>query len=82
MRNFSINRHSSVPFYLKIGIAAIVLLLLSNLFLLYLFIKERNNNKNLFGLIDRASRDFSQIHESLKQKDMQKAFRYLTEAQK
>ena len=59
-----------------------VLLLLSNLLLLYLFVKERNNNKNLFGLIDRASKDFNQIHESLKQKDMQKAFRYLTEAQK
>jgi len=82
MRNFSINRRSSVPFYLKMGIAAIVLLLLSNLLLLHLFIKERNNNKNLSGLIDRASKDFSQIHESLKQKDMQKAFRYLTEAQK
>jgi len=82
MRNFSINRRSSVPFYVKIGIAAIVLLLLSNLLLLHLFIKERNNNKNLVVLIDRASKDFSQIHESLKQKDMQKAFRYLTEAQK
>jgi murein L,D-transpeptidase YafK len=82
MRNFSINKYSSVPFYLKIGIAAIVLLLLSNLLLLYLFIRERNNNKSLFELIDRTSKDFSQIHESLKQKDMQKAFRYLTEAQK
>ena len=82
MRNFNINRYSSASFYLKIGIAAIVLLLLSNLLLLYLFIKERNNNKSLFELIDRTSKDFSQIHESLKQKDMQKAFRYLTEAQK
>jgi murein L,D-transpeptidase YafK len=82
MKNFSINRYSSGPVYLKIGIAAIILLLLSNLLLLYLFVKERNNNKNLFGLIDRTNKDFNQIHESLKQKDMQKAFRYLTEAQK
>jgi len=82
MKNLSINRYSSVPFYLKIGIAVIVLLLLSNFLLLYLFIKERNNNKNLFGLIDRTTNDLNQIHESLKQKDMQKAFRYLTEAQK
>jgi murein L,D-transpeptidase YafK len=82
MRKLSINRHSSAHFYLRIGIAAIVLLLLSNLLLLYLFIKERNNYKNLSGLIDKTSKDFNQIHESLKQKDMQKAFRYLTEAQK
>ena len=82
MKNFSINRYSWGSVYLKIGIAGIILLLLSNLLLLYLFIKERNNNKNLFGLIDRANKDFNQIHESLKQKDLQKAFRYLTEAQK
>ena len=82
MKNFRLKRHSWGPVYLKIGIAAIVLLLLSNLVLLYLFVKERNNNKNLIGLIDRAGKDFNQIHESLKQKDMQKAFRYLTEAQK
>jgi murein L,D-transpeptidase YafK len=82
MKNFSLKRHSSGPVYLKIGIAAIILLLISNLLLLYLFVKERNNNKNLIGLIDRAGKDFNQIHESLKQKDMQKAFRYLTEAQK
>ncbi len=82
MKNFSINRYSSAPVYLKIGIAAIILLFLSNLLLLYLFVKERNNNKNLFGLINRTNKDFNQIHESLKQKDMQKAFRYLTEAQK
>jgi murein L,D-transpeptidase YafK len=82
MKNFRINRYSSDPVYLKIGIVVIVLLLLSNLLLLYLFVKERNNNKNLFGLIDRTSKDFNQIHESLNQKDMQRAFRYLTEAQK
>ncbi|HUH65412.1 MAG TPA: L,D-transpeptidase family protein [Syntrophales bacterium] len=82
MKNFSINRYSSAPAYLKIGIAAIVLLLLSNFLLLYLFAKERNNNKNLIGFVDRTSKDFSQIHESLRQKDLQKAFRYLTEAQK
>jgi len=82
MKNFSINKYASAPVYLKIGIAAIILLFLSNLLLLYLFVKERNNNKNLFGLINRTNKDFNQIHESLKQKDMQKAFRYLTEAQK
>lgn len=82
MKNFSLKRHSPGPVYLKIGIAAIILLLISNLLLLYLFVRERNNNKNLIGLIDRAGKDFNQIHESLKQKDMQKAFRYLTEAQK
>jgi murein L,D-transpeptidase YafK len=82
MKDFHINRYSSGPVYLKVGVFAIVLLLLSNLLLIYLFVKERSNNKNLIGLIDRAGKDFNQIHESLKQKDMQKAFRYLTEAQK
>ncbi len=68
--------------YIKIGIALVVLLLFSNSILFYLFIKEKNYNKNLFSLIDRTNKDFNQIHESLKQKDLQKAFRHLTEAQK
>jgi murein L,D-transpeptidase YafK len=82
MKNFSINRSSAKSSYSKIGVAVIVILLLSNFFLLYLLIKERINNKNLFGLIERTTKDFNQIHESLKQKDLQKAFRYLAEAQK
>jgi murein L,D-transpeptidase YafK len=82
MNKFRIYSNSSGSIYLKIGIALITLLLLSNAILLYLFIKERNNNKNLFSLIDRTNKEFNQIHESLKQKDLQKAFRLLTEAQK
>jgi murein L,D-transpeptidase YafK len=82
MNKFRIYSNSSGSVYLKIGIALITLLLLSNAVLLYLFIKERNNNKSLFSLIDRKNKEFNQIHESLKQKDLQKAFRLLTEAQK
>jgi murein L,D-transpeptidase YafK len=82
MNKFRIYSNLSGSIYLKIGIALITLLLLSNAVLLYLFIKERNNNKNLFSLIDRTNKEFNQIHESLKQKDLQKAFRLLTEAQK
>lgn len=82
MNKFRIYSNSSGSIYLKIGIALITLLLLSNAVLLYLFIKERNNNKSLFSLIDRKNKEFNQIHESLKQKDLQKAFRLLTEAQK
>jgi murein L,D-transpeptidase YafK len=82
MKIFRTNRESPASKYLKIGIALVVLLLLSNSILLYLYIKEKNNNKNLSGLIDKTNKDFSQIHESLKQKDLQKAFRHLTEAQK
>jgi murein L,D-transpeptidase YafK len=66
----------------KIGIAIVLLLLLSNTMVLYFFVKEKNINKNLFILIDRTNNDFNQIHESLKQKDLQSAFRHLTEAQK
>ncbi|HYA15294.1 MAG TPA: L,D-transpeptidase family protein [Syntrophales bacterium] len=76
------NSESPVSKYLKFGIALVVLLLLSNSILLYLYIKEKNNSKNLSGIIDKTNKDFSQIHESLKQKDLQKAFRHLTEAQK
>ena len=82
MKRFRTNSISSGSIYLKIGIAVITLLLISNSILFYLFIKERNENKYLFSLIDKTNKDFSQIHESLKQKDLQKAFRHLTEAQK
>jgi murein L,D-transpeptidase YafK len=82
MKILRTNSYSSGSILLKICIALVVLLLFSNSILYYLFIKERNNNKNLFSLIDRTNKDFNQIHESLKQKDLQKAFRHLTEAQK
>lgn len=82
MKRFRSYRYSSNPPYLKIGIALITVLFLLNAILLYLFIKERNNNKNLIGLIGETGRDFNQIDESLRQKDYQKAFRHLTEARK
>ncbi|HVO65224.1 MAG TPA: L,D-transpeptidase family protein [Syntrophales bacterium] len=82
MKIFRTNSDSPVSKYFKFGIALFALLLLSNSVLLYLYIKEKNNNKNLSGIIDKTNKDFSQIHESLKQKDLQKAFRHLTEAQK
>jgi hypothetical protein len=66
MNKFRIYSNLSGSIYLKIGIALITLLLLSNAILLYLFIKERNNNKSLFSLIDRTNKEFNQIHESLK----------------
>ena len=82
MKIFGTNSELPVSKYLKIGIALIVLLLLSNSILFYLYINEKNNSKNLSIIIDKTNKDFSQIFESLKQKDLQKAFRHLTEAQK
>jgi len=82
MKKFRSYRYSSNPPYLKVGIALIAILILINVALLYLFIKERNHNKNLRNTISETSRDFNQIDESLRQKDYQKAFRHLTEARK
>jgi hypothetical protein len=82
MNRFRSYRYSPKSPYLKIGIALIAILILINVALLYLFIKERNHNKNLRDTISETSKDFNHIHESLKQKDYQKAFRYLTEARK
>lgn len=82
MKSFRSYRYSSLSNNVKIGIAIVILLLLSNTMLLYFFVKERTINKNLFILIDRTNNDFNQIHESLKKKDLQSAFRHLTEAQK
>jgi murein L,D-transpeptidase YafK len=82
MKRFRSYRYSSTPPYLKIGIALIAILILINAAFLYLFIKERNHNKNLRNTISETSRDFNQIDESLRQKDYQKAFRHLTEARK
>jgi len=82
MKKFRSYRYSSNHPYLKVGIALIAILILINVALLYLFIKERNHNKNLRNTISETSRDFNQIDESLRQKDYQKAFRHLTEARK
>ena len=82
MNKYRSYRNTSVSMYRKIGISVIIALLVSNSLLLYLFIKEKNNNKNLISVIDKTNNDFNQIHESLKQKDLQKAFRHLVEAQK
>ncbi|MCX5836854.1 MAG: L,D-transpeptidase family protein [Deltaproteobacteria bacterium] len=82
MKKFRSYRYSSTPPYLKIGIALIAILILINAALSYLFIKERNHNKNLRNTISETSKDFNQIDESLRQKDYQKAFRHLTEARK
>lgn len=82
MKKFNTYKNSTKSAYLKISIIIVTVLLLSNSVLLYLFFKERTMNKSLSLFIDRTSNDFNQIHESLKQKDLQKAFRYLTEAQK
>jgi len=82
MKRFRSYQYSSSSNNVKIGIAIVILLLLSNVILLYFFVKERNINKNLFILIDRTNNDFNQIHESLKKKDLQSAFRHLADAQK
>jgi len=82
MNRFRSNRYAPKSFFLKIGIAFIVVLVLINAGLLYLLIKERNNNTALLAMISNTDRQINQIHESLKQKDYQKAFRYLTEAKK
>lgn len=82
MNKYRSYRNSSASMYRKIGISVVIALLVSNSLLLYLFIKEKNNNKNLISVIDKTNNDFNQIHESLKEKDLQKAFRHLVEAQK
>ena len=82
MIRFRSYRYSSLSHNVKIGIAIAIVLLLSNTVLVYFFVKERNINKNLITLIDRTNSDFYQIHESLKKKDLQSAFRHLAEAQK
>jgi murein L,D-transpeptidase YafK len=82
MNRFRSYRDSPKIPYLKSGVALIAILILINVALLYLFIKERNHNKDLRNAISETSKDFNHIHESLKQKDYQKAFRYLTEARK
>lgn len=45
----------------KIGIPKAVMLLVSNSVLLYLFITEKNNNKNLLSAIDKTNQDFNQV---------------------
>jgi len=82
MNRFRYDRHSPKSSYLKIGIVFIVVLVLINAALLYLLIRERNNNKTLLNIVGNTDRQIYKIHESLKQKDYQKAFRYLAEAKK
>ncbi|MBM4270878.1 MAG: hypothetical protein FJ139_01770 [Deltaproteobacteria bacterium] len=82
MNRFKSDRFSSRSVYRKLSLAIFAVLVVSNAVLLYLFIQERSNNKNLIKFVTEARRDLDQIHESLRQKDLQKAFRHLTEAQK
>jgi len=82
MNHFRSYRRSSRSRYFKIGIIIIVLLLVINAILLYLFINTRNDNKILLRLFSSNNKELDQIHESLNQKDYQKAFRYVVEAKK
>lgn len=62
--------------------AVVAILIISNVINLYLFVKEKNKNENLLVMLNEASRGFESVHESLNQKDYQKAFRQLAEFKK
>jgi murein L,D-transpeptidase YafK len=78
----SIRYSSKRPFLIVIAIVFFSVLLLINGILLHLYLQEKNNNKTLLALAGKTDAEVNQIHESLKLKDYQKAFRHVTEAKK
>lgn len=81
MKSLRKNIHSSSRSPSRLLILVLVLLTLSNIVLGYLYLKERSTSKNMAVFVERAKVEYDQIYESLRQKDLQRAFRHLNEAQ-
>jgi murein L,D-transpeptidase YafK len=67
---------------MKVGIALIVILIILNVILLTLFLKERKNNKNTLQILQETNKSLALLQESLGRTDMQKAFVHMAEARR
>ncbi|MCX5838178.1 MAG: L,D-transpeptidase family protein [Deltaproteobacteria bacterium] len=75
-------RDTSSDFYIKAGIGLIALLLVLNLILLTLFIKETKNSGRALLILQETSRSLVLLQDSLGRMDMQKALVHLADARR
>lgn len=75
-------RDASSDFYIKVGIGLIALLLILNLILLALFIKETKNSGTALRILQETNRSLVLLQDSLGRTDMQKAFVHLADARR
>ena len=75
-------RDTSRDFYIKVGIGLIALLVILNLILLTLFIKETKNSEKALRILQETNRSLVLLQDSLGRMDMQKAFVHLADARR
>ena len=83
IRNLKLPKNYSDPsgnFYIKVGIGLIALLLILNLILLTLFIKETKNSEKALRILQETGKSLVLLQDSLGRTDMQKAFVHLADA--
>ncbi|MHB9099496.1 MAG: L,D-transpeptidase family protein, partial [Syntrophales bacterium] len=75
-------RDTASDFYIKVGIALIAILIILNVTLLVLFLKEIKNNRNALKVIQETGKSLALLQDSLGRTDMQKAFVHLADARR
>lgn len=75
-------RDTASDFYIRVGIGLIAILLILNIALLVLFLKEIKINRSAFRVIQDTGRTLALLQDSLARTDMQKAFVQLAEARR
>ena len=68
--------------YIKVGIGVIALLVILNILLLTLFIKETKNSESALRILQETSKTLVLLQDSLGRTDMQKAFVHLSDARR
>jgi len=75
-------RDTASDFYIKVGIGLIAILIILNVTLLILFLKEIKNNRNALKVIQETGRSLALLQDSLGRTDIQKAFVHLADARR
>jgi outer membrane biosynthesis protein TonB len=75
-------RDAASNFYIKVGIALIAILIILNVTLIILLLKETNNNRNALRALQETSKTLALLQDSLAKTDMQKAFVHLADARR
>ena len=75
-------RDTASNFYIKVGIGLIAILIILNVTLLILFLKETKNNRNALQVLQETSKTLALLQDSLGKMDMQKAFVHLADARR
>jgi murein L,D-transpeptidase YafK len=75
-------RDTASDFYIKVGIALIAILIIINVTLLVLFLKEIKSNRSALTAIRETGKSLALLQDSLGRTDMQRAFVHLADARR